>query len=554
MKRFVALLLAGMCVFSLVSCSAGTTVSKDYVMPKIDPNELVPSSEPLKPVEGAKITILIGDVGRTKWSKDTYLVQEWSKRMGNADIEIIPVSKTEVTQKLATMIASKSLPDMFMLADDPVTFAKQYGAKLLYPINKKLSQMPNTLKLIKKYPQYTKLTRVDDGNIYLMPFVADYKYFSLCPMVSPKIEAELGIKPQDITDMNQLLDILRQWKKKYPDSYPFLTRHGDKCGNLIYVYKTGIGFYLNGDTDTIKYGPADDSYRELVRFLATCYKEGLLHPDYATMNEAVWRELFAAEKGIFTVDNFSQAQQIAKDPFDPSQAFIPIISPKVNGVQGYTSIDRGSVAPNEGGWMFKADSPYIDNMMAFADWAMSDEGATFFEKGRQGETWEYLKDEPGQFVVRTPSKYPDKSHIWAEYPEITKEMMGVGQQTYRFRSLPENLIFGQYMQWSRFPDFNKENAKKITDMELKTYNMIANTENAIAPAMPTMPMTADENLRVKQIKNQIDTIVLEYVAKMIKGQLSVETDWDAFISKLNEFKYKEALEIYNRAYVRYKSY
>lgn len=553
MKKLFCLMVVAIMAISLVSCATQETVADTYVAPKADPNELVPSSVPLKPVDGAKISILIGDIGRTKWNQDIYLIKEWAKHMGNAQITIIPVSKTEVSQKLATMIASKSLPDMFNLAASPVPFSKQYGMKgIFYPINKKLNQMPNTLKMIQKYPDYTKIMRADDGNIYGMPYVADYNFFTTSMLISPRVEEELGVKPTDITDMNKLLDVLKQWKNKYPDSYPFLTRHGDTDCLLMYAYKTGAGFYLNGDTDTIKYGPADTSYHDMIKFLATCYKEGLMHPDYATMNESVWRELFASEKGIFTIDNLSQAQQIAKNVNDPAQAFIPILAPKVNGTQGYSSANRGNISPDQGCWIFKANSPYIDNMLEFADWAMSDKGAMFFQYGNEGETWEYAA--PGLYSWRTPAQNPDATHIWAEHPNETRDTLGLGQATYMFRSLPVSMMFGQYMIYSRTAGFNKVPAKQITDNNLKNYNMIKNAPNAIAPLLPQVPMTTDENMRVKQIQNQVDTIVLEYAAKMIKGQLDVDKDWDAFQAKLNSFHYQEALDIYNRAYQRYKKY
>jgi len=532
--KAISMLLVLMVMLSAVACTGTRQTSDEGTTAK----EQTGQEEQPGIVEGASIKLLFGDMGRTKFTTETYLIKEFARQMENAKLELQLIPRADMRSKVSTLIVAGELPDIMMI-ENGLDLALQYGPKgLFYPVDTKFGQMPTVSKLIQEYPDFMRMTKAEDRHVYCFPWVAPYHFFTEGLIISPRAK-EVGYDPRnDIKTIDDLYDVLAKLKEKYPESSPFVTRVGNELGRIYNAFGTGLGFYYNEETGKYAFGPFDENYKLMIEFLNKAYKAEIMHNDFFTMTEEMWREMFGAEKAFFTSDGFGSASALAADPSNPDTWLISILAPEVNGKRYYASYNRGNISPDEGTWFINAKTKYVDNLIKFVDWGYSDEGIAFMLYGKEGETCEKTPDGFYKYRIPEGKEYP---YIWKEKPDETIETLGLRQWTYVFRGMFEDQIN---------PYLIADELGKATVKYYKDNHDYYVNNNAIAATQPRLPFTSDEVEQIKQLVTPIDTYTMENAMKFIKGDRPL-SEFPNFIEELKNMGVENALKIYQGAYERY---
>ena len=478
-----------------------------------------------QPTEQPQISWFDSWSTRVDWSMDTYVVKEYAKQMDNAIIDIM----TGDSEKLTALIAAGDVPDL-MGRRLSRTQAIDVGMKgVLYPLDTKFDQLPSINKWRKTYKEYDANMVAPDGHQYFLPRISGYPYFYSGPVISPLVK-KYGVDPAkgDIETFDDLYEILKKFKNDYPDSYPWVTRRGfgrsyrEGCN----MFGTHDLFYLNPELGDYSYGPMEENYRLMVEYMAKCYKEGLMHPDWFTMEEDPWRETMEAGKAFFTVDAMSQGSWMGGDTEDTETWWIPFLVPKFHGKRYYTTFQFWNVWPNPF-FMVGAKSEHVDSIVKFLDWFYSDEGQVFIRYGKAGET--STKQAEGCYALNIP-----------EGKDRTEWLQELGI-AYMFTSVvllkdpaecptPESIPLDK---------FTRAAEKMVVD------------NNSMLPPMPVLSFTDDEFDQMKQIQTDLDTAAMENTILFIRG-LKPLSDWDKYIQELKKLGVDEALKIHRAAYKRYQ--
>ena len=481
--------------------------------------------------ETPTVSFLMGDMGRTAFTQDTYLMQEFRRVMGGVDLDLILIPRSEMTAKFATLLAGGDLPDIMMKESNGFDIVMEYGPRLFYPVDTQFDRMPNLAKIRTDVPTWDKTMRHADGHIYGFPWTAPYHFFTYGILISPTVR-EMGVDPRnDLSTMDDLVRVLMQLRDMDPANPPWVTRAGDDLGRTYHVFGTQRSFYLNPDTNRYQFGPADDNYRLMIEVLAGAWAENILHRDFFTMNEEAWREVFAAGNAHFTLDNYSQATSLGTDPTDPSTWLIPILAPAIDGRRYYASYDRGSISPGEGMYMINKDTEHLDRLLDFVDWGYSDEGVTFMFYGREGEVHERMPDGTLRYLI------PEGQTL----QELVRGL-GLRQFTYVFRgNIADQLN----------PNLAEQSGGNRLAVEFRkdTYDYYVGND-AILPAQPLLSFSQDELDTLKQLRTPLETIAAESSIKFIRGERPL-SEWAEFQDELNRAGLEQALAIYQAAYDRF---
>lgn len=109
---------------------------------------------------------------------------------------------------------------------------------------------------------------------------------------------------------DELHTALKTLKTKYPDSYPLSVRYGqipDEMNSSMTVnYGTGEGAYYDYDSKEWRYGPTEDNYKEMVGMWKQFYDEGLIPPDFLSLQTKQWQDMVSTGKSFVTVDYISR--------------------------------------------------------------------------------------------------------------------------------------------------------------------------------------------------------------------------------------------------------
>jgi len=484
------------------------------------------------------ITFLMSDMGRTKFTKDTYVVQILAEHMGNVDLELVLIPRSERASKFSTMIAGGDLPDI-MMVEGAYDIAMEYGPRgLFYKLETKLNKMPELAKIRKAIPEYDKVMFADDGHMYAFSWVAPFKFFTFGILASPTFQ-KVGVDPRkNLETIDDLYAALKKIKSLDPGNFPWTTRAGNDFGRTWLMFGTDMEPYPDAATGAYVYGPVENRYRKMLEYLAKAYADGILHPDFFTMKEETWRELFAAAKTHFTIDNFSQATTLGTDPKNPTTWLTAILAPKVDGVRYWASMDRGSVSPAEGLWMINAKTKYIDNLIKFCDWGYSEEGFNDVFYGRVGEVSTVTPDGYRKFVIPEGKTFPN---VWKG--EETINSLGLRQYPYVFRNaLHDNL--NPYATEQTGGDVRSINWQ----IEVTNYYT---SNNALKPWKPLLKYTVDELDTVKQLRTPIETLAKENSIKFIRGEKPF-SEWDKHVADIKAMGLDRLLKVYNAAYARFQ--
>ena len=204
--------------------------------------------------------------------------------------------RTGWDEKKPLAFASGELPDVFYgcfaLSRGDITQNIEY----FLPLNDLIDEYcPNIKRMLEDNPSLAATVTWPDGNMYALPHVMAFRpsHFGAA-VINKQWLDNLGLDMPTTTD--EFIDVMRAFKTEDPNGNGI----ADEIPMLAFVYDNNYGFRTLmgsfGITDSIDsdlaydndgnmvYVPATESYKNWIKFMNTCYSEGLIYSDFLTMD------------------------------------------------------------------------------------------------------------------------------------------------------------------------------------------------------------------------------------------------------------------------------
>jgi len=319
-------------------------------------------------------------------------------------------------QKLSTMIASKTLPDVIWL-ERGSDVEKLREAGMLVPFDDWLDKYPNMKKWVGE--STINLLRSPDGKIYQFPnWYTTQANGNAGYVINKRIYDELGNPKLETFD--DLYDYLVKVKSTYGNAVVPFDPGIDGQGIELMVsgfandYPTayvGLRAVPQGDKLTSLF--ADPVYRESMQFANKLFREKLISQDALTQTEdQVKEKMYSDRVAVFASSSpteiASRAHSMLKEQNANHPGFImvwPFHKPEV---------DKNKVWPGDWsqlGWnvsVITTNHKDPEGVFAFLDWFTGEEGQRTIFWGPEGLYWDGTNEEGGPNFTDKYFAEPDK--------------------------------------------------------------------------------------------------------------------------------------------------
>lgn len=530
-KRIACLTLATvMAMGTLVGCGKQGTSSQD---------------------DGKRKTLVVGlpqkstvldldDISFTKYVEDAL----------NIDLEFVTFSDgQEANNQLTLMCAgNEQLPDVLVgFHDLGERMMAQFGEDgffidLTDLIKDHAPTFNSQMEKLSKEEQdriWNSMKSAVDGKVYGLPTysaptISDYMQ-NMMYINQDWLDAVGKTSPANIDELKEVLIAFR-------DEDP----NGNGKSDEIPMFRSGIWNYVINAfvyydaahplnvTDGKVWSPVvTDEFRQAMIYLNGLYQEDLITDQSFSTNSTDMKALISGEDDLATVgiwfgqpitdiNSYMQTldQYVAMNPLEDA-----------TGKGGYVV-----VRPNDlliSGFITR-DCEDTELAMKFMDFLYEDESVTRKRHGEKGVHWDYT-DEAGDSMFGT------KSNI---------KFLGTED-------------FGSATWGIQLPNiYTNENyltiAPTITPIDVATSRLLsAQTEIMTTWRKPTelatnLKFTAEEDESLDSIDGTLTSYTLEAISLFIKGDkdASSDTDWNAYVQMLKDYKLDEKIKIYQAAYDR----
>ncbi|RXZ82002.1 extracellular solute-binding protein [Paenibacillaceae bacterium] len=333
-----------------------------------------------------------GEDAATGWIKENKKVNVTSIQSGG-----------NAQQKLSTMIASKTLPDVIWL-DRTSDVERLREAGMLVPFDDWLDKYPNMKEWVGE--STINLLRSPDGKIYQFP-----NWYTTQPngnsgyVVNKRIYEELGSPKLETFD--DLYEYLKRVKDTYDSSVVPYDPGIDGQGIELMVSGFANDFpttYVSmrgvpeGDKLTSLF--ANPVYRETMQYANKLFSEKLITQDALTqtedqVKERIYSDRVAVYAAASPTETASRAHSMVKEA-DPNHPGFMMVWPLHND-----GVDKNKVWPGDWGqlgWNVSVITTNHENpegIFAFLDWYTGEEGQRTIFWGPEGLYWEGTNEDGG---------------------------------------------------------------------------------------------------------------------------------------------------------------
>lgn len=324
-------------------------------------------------------------------------------------------------------------------------------------------------------------------------------------------------------------EMLTAFKEKMGATAPMLlykNGYDNVFNNICMGFGVTSGWYqVDGQ---VKFGPAEEGWREYVTLMNDWYEKGLIDPDFMASTAAasilpdtamVTTGKTGAFVGIYT--NVAVWEAAIEGDQD---SFIPVYTPvKQEGdTHNFQSVDL-SAATATMGLSVSAKSEHVEECLKLFDYWFSEEGALFCNYGLENDTFQF--NEEGD-------------------PVFTDKIL----------HNPDGLSFAQAMAYYTFPpsgpvyqDWTRE-LGSVPEKDIVCYDVWGKgTNSQDMPTPDVLGMDPELYSEWSSIMTNIQTVVDESTPQFISGVRSLD-EYDAYLQTLKDFHVDRAVEIVQQAY------
>ena len=504
---------------------------------------------------------------------DTNLFIQWIQEKSGISLNFTTVKDENMNERVNVMMASGDVPDIMMDTSLGGSEIDYYGKNgLLRSFTPYIDKYGSIIKeAFAAKPVARPMLSDLEGNIYAMPVITECYHCFRGPKAwyyKPWLD-KLGLKVPQTTE--EFYEMLQEFKTQDPngngqadeipltgsntgwdssDIFAFL------AGSFLYTTGAGSGPGLTLNGDKVVAANTSSEYRELLRYLNRLFKEGLISDLTFTMSSADYKRTVGGSEpplvgvalsqypGIFA--DFSKPGDRGLDSFYPLS---PLEGPNgiryANYYNPYIGVSKNTV--------MSAANPYPALTFRLLEIPMLPEGSVRAYLGIENEDWwaapkgvktltgeqaTWVDYDPQNPVLREP---PKNNHTmpnrWPSINIVGDEKFNLAHRKGRFPIQegvdPDRAGYEEVLQIS---------SKKYYDQ----YN---------APASLMLPplVIADELTdEIEDLNSGIGEYIGQESVKFVRGEKSVEDDWETYLEDLDGLGLPRYLEIYQQTYDQQK--
>ncbi len=535
MKRFKRVLSLLVCVLVALGMSTGcsSTDGKSGETTK----ESSAAGEKSSEVSASKLTdkevtltMMRGEHPSQPFLQDSPILSEIYKKTG-IKIELEAVT-SDYEQKAATLVASGDMPDIMIASRLGAVYYS--GKNVFLPVSDYFDVMPNYMKVTKDDPNFTRCS--SDGKYYYL--VTSSRSAATLSATSPLIRQDLleSLNLEMPKTFDELHNVLKEFKKAQPDTFPWTCRWETKRLLYIAAYPMGSGYgqdngmYFDKDIEGGKwvYGAVRPEFKEVLAYFSTLYKEGILDPDFAINTSQQFNEKMSSGKSTFMWENggFALNYNKALAAADPKQKFVQMElltnskGQKRNFIYSQYNKDDAIVVNKN------VKDPGL--VMKFIDWFYSEEGTDVTNFGVLNEHYTIEGDKriPNPDYI---AKFKNDADSWRSY----MSSLGAGQLGLAFR-------------------YDTGNQEPFLSAEDKNFYEFWKTADGFVEELMNPPFTLEEQNELKELNMAVDAILLPELDRFILGTTPL-SEFEGIAQKAVEAGALKIEEIYNKAEGRLKN-
>ena len=514
-KRIICGLLAAATAFTLTSCGDKKQAVTESNMEKGVVSYPIETDE--------KLTVWMNLPGQVSSVVSNYGETPFAKNLAEAtgiEVEYIHPAQGQ-DSALNLLIASGDMPDIvkaYWHAENPNTLIEQ---NVIYNLNDFIDDYsPNYKKYLEENPDIKKQVTTDDGYNYVYPFLRAEK--SLCATAGFMLRSdwlkEFGLEvPKTIADWDKVLEAF-----KTKCEAPFATNRYD-------MFAGGLGAFASEyvDNGTVKYGPIQPEYKELMKKLNEWFQKGYIDKNFAIsdsklMDSNILNGISGVTFGAGGGKMGTYLSAKAGESFDLAAAPYPSVSAtekgKYSGMEWqYTTLGCAITTA--------CKNPQL--AARYLDYGYSEEGMMFYNFGKEGESYDMVDG----------------------YPKYKAELTDATDGTPVSQKLTMNCLgseSGPFVQDKRYleqyygTDQQRDAIVQWSDNDFYDYKF------------PTVMLSAEEGSEYSSIMAEIKTYVDETFSNIIIGKTPVD-EFDNYVETVKSMGIDQAMSILQAAYDRYQN-
>ena len=530
-KRLLSLLLVAVMAVSLCACGSAATEDKEANASGRVPVE---NYVPTYPIVEEPITITALVVGEDTSAMKTRILWDEVEALTNIHIEWDHIDG----DAFSTRLASGNWPDIIM-ASIGQTGMYDYGVlggKIVNYLDY-LDIMPNLRKTLEDYPATLAYATQLDGKVYNLFRISGVHPTSCScrPHYRVDVLKAAGVEKEPTT-IEEFYDALVKCKEYYGEA-SFIHEK-----NITSSYAQSL-FGAFGDLTQLDYSDdgtgklvfprTTEQYKEFVKFMHKLYEEELMHKEYLTLDAAAALKLVQGGKIAFFTQ--AAAQKLTLEDLNGDWNNLGTLQPFASAVDPTPELHAYADYNADCGMHINVDSPYIEEICKMLDIAFASEEVvegsnlygTNFAHGPEHTTWTDNGD--GTFSEFAPEGYSSKS-----------------------------VYISQYYHWSDSVGRNDAIAGMVTStpgntqMRQKGYmEKIIPFMNDTVVSIKHLKFTEDEQYVIDNKYGEIKAYYDQMEAEFISGAKDIDTEWDNFVTTLDQMGIAEVTEVMQASYDRF---
>ena len=506
-KLICTILIFALCI-SFAACTktegAGTDQATAQTTPQATQQPIsTPEETKIFPKDTVSISMLFPN--HVSWPyKEDWFVKKAIEEATNVKLDVILVEDEKCTEKFNLLVASGSVPDI--VTQYTISTSNQYALQGAFiNVEQYLDKMPTFKKFLEANEDKAGPLRASDGNLYSFPGMGQGADNRRVWTYRKDIFDKNSLVPPTTPD--ELYNVCKKLKEIYPESYPFATRMQIELmlpswGSYWSAYP-----YYDFDKNIFKYGPVEEGYKNLLVYMNKLVTEKLTPPDLYSINTKAWVDLMVQDKSFITTDYVGRIDSVTVSGKEVTPEFQLAYMAPINKAAGYTAVSMGN-------FIVSSKSKKIEEAVKLIDWYYTDEAIELLSWGKEGET--YVKiDGKRQFIMSDYAKeYGITASGWGLVIDESAMMSSFSQYAQQ-----ATVDMPQY-EWRRNP---------------AEYIQLTEAENEVQ-------MTVGADLK---------KFAQEQEAQFVLGQKSF-SEWDAYVKEIESKGLSKLLDMYTKAYERYK--
>lgn len=470
-------------------------------------------------------TYYVGNLGNSviQSFNDNLAYQAIQERTG-VTLEFMHSGLGEMNNQLGVMIASLDMPDIMELGGYryPKGADAMIDDGIIYRLNELVEEYaPDYFALINSDPEIRRQVVTDEGNIWAFVCIqpTDETCWRGMSIRKDLLDAHGKALPETIAEFKECLLFFQELGLEIPFFFN-INGGGFDDGPIVSAYGVGPMYYIDMETNTMKFGPMEDGYKAFLTEMHEWYELGLLDKEAPVRNGTDADALAAAgEIGVYLQAGYGPTLAVNLNGQAQNPDFLLYPIPNL-------PLEKGDTVHFKNYNYFNKGEPTVipttcsDPVEAvkFMNFGYTEEGFYLYNYGVEGVSWEMVDGKPEFTTLITEST----EGPWTNIREKYKRHQG--------------------------PYLRDEWAFPVTDFEMTCMEEWSKPGKEMCP-LPTS-LTAAESERYAQFWPDINTYVREMRWKFITGEESLD-NYDAFRAQLVAMGIEEALEIQNAALVRY---